>query len=180
MDLRQEVVRLCHVLGRRFRSGLHVASRRSPVSGAGHPPDGADPVCALLSFTPIQRDQGTDSPYSIATFNAETFFYGTNGFASIGREGLKQIGDEFVDRWFLENCNLARLNVIRGVVDPVKGRYFVLFPSSSNTTNVLDQILCYDIALQEVDPRRGRGNLPVSGCLAGPVARGYRGDLSDT
>ncbi len=99
----------------------------------------------LLAFAPIQQDQGTDSPYSIVTHENTTFFSGTDGFCSIGPGGIQPIGDQWVDAWFLDTVNTGRLSVIVGALDPVQMRVFWLFPSSTISSNELDQVLCYDI-----------------------------------
>ena len=102
----------------------------------------------LLAFAPIQEGQGTDSPYSIVTHEQTAFLYSTSGFIAVTAGGIQHIGNEWVDRWFLENSNQGRLGVIRGAVDPLKHRVFWLYPGATNdASTTLDQIICYDLHL---------------------------------
>ena len=103
----------------------------------------------IFDFASAYEEQGTSAPYSIIPHEQTTFFYGTDGFGAIGIEGLKSIGDEWVNNWFLENCNQERVNVIIGALDPLKMRVFWAFPSSSNSSTILDRVICHDILNQE-------------------------------
>jgi len=99
----------------------------------------------IFDFAQAYEEQGTSSPYSIVGHEQETYFYGSDGFCAIGLNGLRPIGNEWVDNWFLENSNQERVGVVIGALDPLKMRVFWLFPSTSNTSTVLDRIICYDI-----------------------------------
>ena len=109
--------------------------------------------------------QGTDSPYSAVSHEATTLFWGTDGFTSIGPEGLKPIGLEGVDEWFRETCNQSRLTAIIGALDPVRMRVFWLFPTTSNASSTtLDHIIAYDMALDKWT------HAPVSASFMFPAA----------
>jgi len=102
-----------------------------------------DPVKGF-DFAKIQEEQGVDAPYSIVGHEQTTYLHGTDGFCSIGAGGVVPIGSEWVDKWFTETCNPERITVVQGALDPIKMRVFWLFPSTSNSSSVLDRIICYD------------------------------------
>lgn len=102
----------------------------------------------IFDFAPIQEAQGTESPYSIVAHEGTTFFYGPDGFMAISPGGVAQIGNQWVDEWFLENCDQARVNEICGALDPVNMRVLWAFPISSGSTTY-DHIIAYDILNRE-------------------------------
>jgi hypothetical protein len=98
----------------------------------------------IFDATPILEAQGTESPYSITPHEGTTYFYGTDGFMEISAGGgIRQIGNDWVDNWFLEECDGSRVNEIVGAMDPIRMRWFVAFPTSSSGAN-FDHILCFD------------------------------------
>lgn len=103
----------------------------------------------VFDFAPIQEEQGVDAPNSIVSHEQTTYFHGTDGFSSIGPQGIAAIGNEWVDNWFLEACNPERVVVMQGALDPLRMRIFWLFASTSNASSVLDRIICYDILNKE-------------------------------
>lgn len=105
---------------------------------------------ATWQFARVDDSQGTESPNSAVVHKSGVFYYGTDGFVVAGPDGVAQeIGLEYVDAWFADTCNLERLPIIQGALDPTRPRIFWLFPTSNNATYMLDHIICYDIALKE-------------------------------
>lgn len=101
----------------------------------------------LLAFAPVTEEIGTEAPHSIVTRGNEAFLYSTQGFIAAGQGGIRPIGNEWIDNWFLENVNSGRVAMTKGAFDPIKMRVFWLFASPTNETYYLDHILAYDIAL---------------------------------
>ena len=102
-----------------------------------------------FDFAPVQETQGTESPYSITPHEATTYFYGTDGFMAISPAGINAIGNDWVDDWFAENCDLTRVNEIVGAMDPTKMRWLVAFPSGSAPSGTFDNIICFDALNRE-------------------------------
>lgn len=98
----------------------------------------------VFDSAPIQELQGTESPYSITPHESTTLFYGKDGFMAITPGGINQIGNDWVDNWFLDNIDGGRINEIVGAMDPVKMRWFVAFSTGSASGTNFDHILCFD------------------------------------
>lgn len=108
-----------------------------------------DPI-KVFDFAPIQKDQGTLAPFSVVQDESDAYFYGTKGFARIGGSGLAQIGNEWVNEWFLEAINQARIKTIIGALDPVRKRIYWAYPGTSNASSYTrDGIICFDAMNQE-------------------------------
>ena len=104
----------------------------------------------IFDFAPVLEGQGTASPHSVIQHESSAIFYGTDGFARVGADGVQQIGSEWVDNWALENFNQTRLKQIIGTLDPVRMRCYWAYPNSGNTTSYLHNgIVCFDMLNQE-------------------------------
>jgi hypothetical protein len=104
----------------------------------------------IVDTATVQEEQGTPSPYSIVQHETDAYFYGTDGFCAIGSGGVRQIGNEWVDNWFTENCNQGRLKTIIGALDPTRMRAYWAFPDSTNSASYTrNSIIMFDILNQE-------------------------------
>lgn len=103
----------------------------------------------LLAFAPITEEVGTEAAYSIITRGNAAYLYSTQGFISVAGGMITPIGNEWVDRWFLEAVDGGRVGSICGSFDPIKRRVFWGFHSPGNDTNYFDQIIAYDITLDQ-------------------------------
>lgn len=105
---------------------------------------------ATWQFARVADSQGTDSPNSIVSHKNVLYYYGIDGFVAAGGDGQTvEIGLEYVDEWFAGNSNQSRLSMIQGALDPTRPRIFWLFPTTGNSSHVLDHIISFDIALKE-------------------------------
>lgn len=108
-----------------------------------------DPIKGF-DFAPVQEEQGTPSPHSIVQHEGDAYFWGTDGFCAIGASGIRQIGNEWVNDWFLDNVNQSRFKTIIGALDPVKMRAFWIYPDTSNSSSYTrNGIVCFDMLNQE-------------------------------
>lgn len=108
-----------------------------------------DPI-KVWDFAPIQKDQGTQAPMSVVQDESDAYFYGTQGFAKIGASGLSQIGNEWVNEWFLNAINQSRIKTIIGALDPVRKRVYWAYPGTSNSSSYTrDGIICFDALNQD-------------------------------
>ncbi len=102
-----------------------------------------------FDFAPILETQGTNAPASIISHEGETSFLSSDGFMTIGSDGIRQIGFGRVDKWFLENCEPTRVSEVIGALDPVTMREMWAFPTAGNTSSLFDHIICHDKRLDE-------------------------------
>jgi hypothetical protein len=104
-----------------------------------------DPI-KVFDFAPVQEEQGTPSPHSIVQHESDAYFYGTDGFCAVGGSGIRQIGTEWVNDWFLDQVNQSRFKTIIGALDPVKMRAYWIYPDSSNSSSYArNGIICFDM-----------------------------------
>lgn len=104
----------------------------------------------IFDFAPVQEEQGTPSPLSIVQHESDAYFWGTDGFCAVGASGIRQIGNEWVNDWFLDNVNQSRFKTIIGALDPVKMRAFWIYPDGSNSSSYSrNGIICFDMLNQE-------------------------------
>lgn len=108
-----------------------------------------DPI-KVFDFAPVQEEQGCAAPSSIVQHEGDAFFYGTDGFGAIGTSGLRMIGNEWVNDWFLDQVNQSRFKAIIGALDPVNMRVYWIYPDSSNSSSYTrNGIICHDMRNQE-------------------------------
>ena len=104
----------------------------------------------IFDFAPVQEEQGTPSPWSIVQHEGDAYFYGTDGFCAIGNSGVRQIGNEWVNGWFIDRVNQSRFKQIIGALDPVRMRVYWIYPDSTNSSSYTHNgILCFDMLNQE-------------------------------
>jgi hypothetical protein len=104
----------------------------------------------IFDFAPVMEEQGTPSPHSIVQHEGDAYFYGTDGFCAVGASGVRQIGNEWVNDWFLDNVNQTRFKTIIGALDPVKMRAYWIYPDSSNSSSYArNGMICFDMLDQE-------------------------------
>lgn len=103
----------------------------------------------VFDFATIESGQGSRSPHSIVEHQGIAYYYGVDGFvASAAGAFTSETGIEAVDEWFKGTCNQSRLGAIIGALDPTRPRILWLFPTTSNTSNVLDHIIGFDTKLK--------------------------------
>ena len=104
----------------------------------------------VWAFDVVQEEQGTPSPFSIVQHESDAYFWGTDGFCAVGASGIRQIGNEWVNDWFLDQINQSRMKTIIGALDPVKMRAFWIYPDGSNSSSYTrNGIICFDMLNQE-------------------------------
>jgi len=104
----------------------------------------------IYSFAKIDDASGILSPDSIVSYLDTNYYLGTDGFRTIGSQGIGRIGLDAVDEWFADTASqdLTQLGLTSGVIDPLRPRVFWAF-TTLGSGSTLDHMLCYDIPLQE-------------------------------
>jgi hypothetical protein len=68
----------------------------------------------------ISRGLGCFEGNSIAQYGGTSFFLADDGFYTCDGQNVVGIGQEKVDRWFFDDCNLNELDSMSTAVDPIK------------------------------------------------------------
>lgn len=102
---------------------------------------------AQITFTKLTNDMGSRHPDSMVHYGNEIFFWSTAGFARVSLSGgMANIGENRVNRWMAENCDLSRR--IKGWADIAGRRVFWAFYATV-ASSTLDRVVCYDIATDQ-------------------------------
>lgn len=104
----------------------------------------------IFAFQLVEAARGLLAPNSLVTYGNIAFYLSEDGFfATDGAGGSRPIGVDQVDNWFQANSEYDRNYAVIGAADPVRPRVYWLFPSTGNSTYLLDHIICYDIGLNQ-------------------------------
>jgi hypothetical protein len=68
-------------------------------------------------FTEIESARGCVAPFSVVTIGFITYYLSQDGFWSTDGNSFQPIGTGRVNKWFFENCNVAKLAETHGTVD---------------------------------------------------------------
>ena len=102
----------------------------------------------VFTFERVVDGKGCLSSYGYATVAGTVYFIAEDGFYSYNAQGLNPIGAQRVNRWFLSNCDTARLNAVLCVADPYRPRIFWAFYSTAAATT-FDRLMIYDWQLNK-------------------------------
>jgi hypothetical protein len=98
----------------------------------------------VFSISVISRDRGTPAGDSVIAAGDRVFFYAQDGFHMLQGKQFTAIGEERVNRWFLENVAADEIVNMRGSVDRVNRVATWAFSSTSG--GPLDKLLIYNYA----------------------------------
>lgn len=123
---------------------------------------------SIFNFQRIEDDRGLLAPDSLAVRGSAAYYLSEDGFfVTDGSGASKAIGDDVVDRWFQADVNYSRIYAVRGAIDPVHSRVFWIYPSTGNTSAILDRCLCYEISTNTWSYADVSGTLMFGGATAG-------------
>jgi hypothetical protein len=94
----------------------------------------------FFQFDTIARGIGCVEGNSVTQYGGLTFFLGIEGFYACDGQTVESIGNEKIDRWFLENANPSAFNTMSATVDPF--RKIVIWNFADNFANRI--ILIYN------------------------------------
>ena len=83
----------------------------------------------IFQFTPINREVGCLSHRSVASLGRLTFFLSARGFYVCDGSQVTAIGDQAVDRTFLDSADYGRLESMSAAIDPDQKLYIVSLPA---------------------------------------------------
>jgi hypothetical protein len=94
-------------------------------------------------FERVERERGSIAKYSVVGVRDTIFYLADDGFYSLGPAGLKPIGHQRINQWFISNTDQARKFSIIGFSDQTAPRvYWACYASSAST--YFDRVLVYD------------------------------------
>lgn len=100
----------------------------------------------VFTFQLIEVNHGLVSTDSLVTHGGTAYYLSRHGFyATDGAGQSRPIGADRVNNFFADEVESTRLTFVQGAIDPSHPRIFWAFPSSGNTTDLFDHVLCYDI-----------------------------------
>lgn len=103
----------------------------------------------VANFMKTVENHGTVAPKSVVTTGAGIFYLALDGFYKYGRPPVP-IGNERVDRTFLDDLQLSELYQVYGSADPVRKIVYWAYRSKGNTTPYsYDKVLCYHYAIDK-------------------------------
>jgi len=85
----------------------------------------------------ISRGLGCFEGNSIAQYGGTSFFLSDDGFYSCDGQTVSGIGQEKVDRWFFDDCNLSLLSSMSTAVDPIKKLVVWNYANVGGTRSIL-------------------------------------------
>jgi hypothetical protein len=85
----------------------------------------------------ISRGLGCLEGNSIAQYGGTTFFLSDDGFYTCDGQTVSGIGQEKVDRWFFDDCDLNKLSTMSAAVDPIKKLVVWNYGNVSGTRSIL-------------------------------------------
>jgi len=100
----------------------------------------------IFSITPISRVRGTPAPNSVTAVGNQVYFYAQDGFFMTDGRQMVPVGEERVNRWFVENASLDDLDTMYGAVDRQNRLVVWAFKSSPSVTGN-DRLLLYNYSV---------------------------------
>lgn len=97
----------------------------------------------VFTFERVVDGKGCVAPWGFATVGGVVYFIAEDGFYSYSAQGLNPLGANRVNRWFQANTDVARINQVQCIADPVRPRvYWAAYATSGSS--VYDRLICYD------------------------------------
>jgi len=121
----------------------------------------------IFRFDEVVPNIGCAAQGSVARFQNLTFFLSQSGFYLFDGAQAVPIGNNLIDRFFLDDRNPSFLNRITSVIDPINKLYIVSYPSNASTSGTADRMLLYNWAARRWARAEVSLELIFSGLSAG-------------
>lgn len=107
----------------------------------------------IFDIQPVAKDLGCLAPYSACQAGDRAFFLSPKGFMmTTGAGELLPIGEEQVNRTFLEDYDSSYRRLVIGVSDPSSNVVMWVYKSASNSSETFDKAILYNYVLQRWTP----------------------------
>jgi hypothetical protein len=100
----------------------------------------------IFRFDEVVPSIGCAARGSVARFQNLTFFLSQSGFYLFDGAQALPIGNNLVDRWFLDDLNSTYLDRISATIDPINKLYLVSYPSIASTDGTPDRMMLFNWA----------------------------------
>lgn len=127
----------------------------------------------IFDIQRVAKDNGIRAPYSLAFAGEHSFFYSQKGFVQLTGAGeILPIGEEKVNRTFLEDYDAGDIQLVIGAGDPESHSVLWVYKSNSNTDPTFDKGLIYNYLLQRWTPVQVEGEYLASLATPGLTLEG--------
>lgn len=99
----------------------------------------------IFSISVISRDRGTPAADSVISAGDKVFFYAQDGFHMLQGKQFTPIGEERVNRWFLENVSPDEIANMKGSVD--RANRVAVWAFATQTGGNYDRLLIYNYSV---------------------------------
>ena len=103
----------------------------------------------VWQFDAVETQRGCAVDGSVTAIGNAVFYLSDDGFYMFDGNSSKNIGAERVNRWFLEQFNIAYKEDLTCASDPQNQIVMWSFTSNDSTTNTPDKILVYNYAVDK-------------------------------
>lgn len=120
----------------------------------------------VFSIDRIGEKLGVIGADGVTTANNQIFAYTTRGFISMTVDGaISEIGEEKVNRTFLDGADLAAPQYIVAAADPTRGVVMWSYRDVAGSASQFDRLLAYNYILQRWAP------IEIAGQYLAPLSR---------
>ena len=101
----------------------------------------------IFNITEVERDRGPMARNSIVNVGPFGFYLGEEGFWSFTGAGSTAIGDQKVDRFFLDDLDQNFIDRVYGAADPVSKMVYWAYPGANNISGRPNKLIIYNWAI---------------------------------
>tara|TARA_R100001198_G_scaffold5273_1_gene2634 strand:- start:600 stop:2414 length:1815 start_codon:yes stop_codon:yes gene_type:complete len=124
----------------------------------------------IFQISELERDRGPMARNSVVGVGPFVFYLGESGFWAFNGKNSTAIGDQKVDRFFLNDLDQNYIDRVYGAADPVSRLVYWAYPGSGNSSGQPNKVIIYNWAVDrwataEVNQEYMFRNLSVSRTL---------------
>ena len=101
----------------------------------------------IFNIIEVERDRGPMARNSVVNVGSFAFYLGEEGFWSFTGSGSQPIGDQKIDRFFLNDLDQNYIHRVYGAADPVSKIVYWAYPGANNNNGQPNKIICYNWAI---------------------------------
>ena len=101
----------------------------------------------VFNITEVERDRGPVARNSVVNVGPFGFYLGEEGFWSFTGSGSQAIGDQKVDRFFLNDLDQNYIERVYGAADPVSKMVYWAYPGQNNSSGQPNKVIIYNWAI---------------------------------
>ena len=98
----------------------------------------------IFNITEVERDRGPVARNSLVNVGSFGFYLGEEGFWSFTGSGSQAIGDQKVDRFFLNDLDQNYIDRVYGAADPVSKMVYWAYAGQNNSSGQPNKVIIYN------------------------------------